>query len=607
MHEGEFNNQISPLHEQLTDQPNGVKMVIDVQSHDVYDFSLKIREQLAYFSNTYIMDQRKPFDNGYKIYENDLFKWSEMTDVKKMHLCLGEVYYPMDFEKLGIGDIYIPVAVKLALTDKINPTLSRESLMLKPKAKEIILEKIKVIANWFIGKYNEEVKKYKTFPEAFPHISRGSHSYTIENEDFYIDTIKEHSTLNFEEPTIEGVTLRESPYYKNKYYELVGNWDIVAHDNRRGRFTRKNIGDMLIKRAIDQYCSIVKVNYTLSGNLKEYLRQKHGVNIVYIQPKYKRSLNWYMLNLGLLGIPKDKWRNYIKEYQFVEEQIFNRFEDEFDLENKEEYKEWLIEKIRIRKENKEKGVSNYEGLNKQKGQITINTARSHTYTESVVFNKVVIDISELNRLGKLSVIVQRNMDRKELYGYIRAFPNIAFSWIGEREIKHIKENKHFITMDEFKQSKPFARLATALLIEDILELVPDNEEIIYSAFPKFDELKQKLVDYNENEGTVVKKGLREIILQGAKDNEIWDTNIYSDVLEFQKIMSKFGFLSFIDLNNNYSEEQMRVAKNLVYIMLKWQKIEGQLVTDMELVPKVPQEVFIQEEGKVVAEEEMEHV
>lgn len=608
MHEGEQGNQITLLGQVDTIEPNGVKMVIAVNNYDRGTFSQKIRQQLAYFSNTYITDEYSRFNNGYKIYENDLFKWSEISGDSKMHICLGEVYYPMDFSKLGIKDIHIPIAIKIGLEDKIQPTISRESLMLSPEAKAIILDKIKRVSEWFVGKYNEMVGEYKTYPETYEFIDPGYIEYEIEGKEFNISILEQYSDIKFEEPKIEGLKFRSAKYYKNKHYELVEDYLAIAEDGYNGAWKKKKIGDSLSRDLIGSPQSIVKINYTLAGNVKTFVRERYGNNITYIERSLRRSLIWYKQNIGLTKFPKEEWRDRIKEYLFIRDQLFGRCKEEYNTPDSKEFLDWLEEKKATRKANREKGITTgkYKGLNKQKGQVTLNIARKKAHGYDAVFGKRVEDISKLGQLGHLSVLVDKDMNREELYGWVKAFPKIKFLWIGEREVKHVLNNKHFISMEEFKESKPFARLATALFIESILELVPENEEVIYAAFPKYKDLKDTVEGYVSEHSISMDNDLRDIIIEGARDTGNWDMNIYTEALEFKKIMSKFGFLSFIDMDN-YDEEKTRVAKNLVYIMLKWQKIEGKFVTDMELVDKVPIEVFDEQEAIIEVEEALESV
>ena len=612
MYEGEFGNKIDLLHEQDTSEANGVKMTLEVKNYDVSAFSKKIREQLAYFSNTFITDDHNTFNNDYKIYENDLFKWSEVTTDKKLHLCLGEVYYPMDFSKLGLSDIYIPVAIKLELSDKVNPTISRESLMFTPESKELILNKIKAVADWFIDQYNGKIDTFKTFPEGYDFIDKSDYNVVVGDKEFCINTIVSLSSKVLKNPEIEGITYKPVSFYKTQFSKLLDCYETVAWDDYNNTWKRKHISWELGRRAIDSPQDIILIDFVLTGNLKAFLREKYGPKTLYVEEKYPRDLYWYKQTLWLSKHKKEDWRAVIKEFQFIKEQVTGRWNNEKGLELKDEYINWLADRKLKLKENREKGIStgNYKTLNKQKGEITLNIARSHRRDSSVVYDKQTCKIEDLKKLPRLNILVNKETDKEELYKYICTFPEIKFLWIGERELKHVKDLHNFKDMEELKKTKPFSRLVTGLFIENILSVVPDNEEIIYKTFPKYEKLKHRIEIYLQNirveDYYSVDNELKPILLEVAEETNCWDMNIYTECLEFKKIMSKFGFLSVLNLQERYqTSEALRVAKNMVYIMLKWQSLNGQLVEDMELVPKIPDEVFEQQAVQVELEEELQ--
>ena len=176
--------------------------------------------------------------------------------------------------------------------------------------------------------------------------------------------------------------------------------------------------------------------------------------------------------------------------------------------------------------------------------------------------------------------------------------------LNEREIKHVKQLKTFKTMDEFKESRPFSRVATALLIEDVLNLAPDNEELIYVAFPKYEELKQKLENYrNVQTSYQMSNNIKTIILNEAIITNNWDENIHSDIVKFREIMKQFGFVKYLTVENRkFNEDDKAIIKNLIYTLLKSKKITGTDYDELELVQKIPDEYWnqlcVDEEGQI---------
>lgn len=110
------------------DVHNGTEIKIYFNDEDDReDFVEACSEQLAYFDNVFITGE--DFVNSYKIVEGEHFKFRE-TDNKfdSIHICLGKVYYPIDWAALGISyPVRVPIALKFDIGD-LCVTPERESL-----------------------------------------------------------------------------------------------------------------------------------------------------------------------------------------------------------------------------------------------------------------------------------------------------------------------------------------------------------------------------------------------------------------------------------------------------------------------------------------------
>ena len=162
MYENENGNSIDLLYEDKTKECNGVKVIIPVKNGDRWDFYNKIKEQLAYFQSVVfnVNVQGDTIDNEFKIHRADHYQISELVTDEDMHICLDDVYYPIDFSKLGISSLQVPIALRFGLSDGLVPVPSRESVLYNTKAKELILAKIKIVAEELISKYNKFVTKH---------------------------------------------------------------------------------------------------------------------------------------------------------------------------------------------------------------------------------------------------------------------------------------------------------------------------------------------------------------------------------------------------------------------------------------------------------------
>jgi len=115
-------NKIDLLTETPTTEKNGVKIIVPVKYSDRHTFIESIKEQLAYFEGVYF-DCGTEIKNDFQIIRHTDFQWSDLCPDNNMHLCLDNVYYPLDFTKLGISPLYFPIGLRFSLTDGIKPLL----------------------------------------------------------------------------------------------------------------------------------------------------------------------------------------------------------------------------------------------------------------------------------------------------------------------------------------------------------------------------------------------------------------------------------------------------------------------------------------------------
>jgi hypothetical protein len=76
------------------------------------------------------------------IMRHEYFQFSEISREKFLHICLDNVYYPIDFKKLGIDSINLPVGLRFSLSDGIFPTPNREAIRYTQEAKDVIIKRL---------------------------------------------------------------------------------------------------------------------------------------------------------------------------------------------------------------------------------------------------------------------------------------------------------------------------------------------------------------------------------------------------------------------------------------------------------------------------------
>lgn len=132
--EGADSPEISLLHQEETKEGNGTEVRIPVLEKDMNSFAKEMVRQLYYFEDIIFegfedTHYDNTLSNEYQIVRGKTFFYRGAEYAQAMHVCLGRVAYPIDYNVLGLNssDYYIPVAVKLEVGE-INVTASREQL-----------------------------------------------------------------------------------------------------------------------------------------------------------------------------------------------------------------------------------------------------------------------------------------------------------------------------------------------------------------------------------------------------------------------------------------------------------------------------------------------
>ena len=148
IYEGKQSPMITLLDYQKTTEHNGTEVRIPVLERDLNNFAKEMVRQLYYFENVIFegFDDTHYDDtlsNEYSIVRGKTFLFRGTEYSSAMHVCLGRVAYPIDYNVLGLnsGDYYIPVALKLEVGD-INVTASREQLDYSEQTIKVLRKKL---------------------------------------------------------------------------------------------------------------------------------------------------------------------------------------------------------------------------------------------------------------------------------------------------------------------------------------------------------------------------------------------------------------------------------------------------------------------------------
>lgn len=557
MYEGEDGNAIDSLYETPTTKPNGVKVIIPVNYYDVNSFRNKIKEQLAYFEDVYfdvVLNSNEDISNRFNIFRNAEFQYSELSSDRNMHLCLDNVYYPIDYQKLGINQIPIPIALRFGLSDKIFPTPNRESIRYTEEAKTIILEKIKKVADYFVDKYNNEITKKNDIKSIKQYYATNDRYVDFMGSQQKINAILRFSSLVIAKPKIEGVDLIDLGSIFD-YDTLTSEYDSI-YEYKRGKIAEvKNYKHLSLRDMFGWYKFYV-FSDKISGLKKEYLKSQilNGECCTFIKKvrhctlfpqngKEYTDCNSYYTKLGLSRHPKSEWRQRIKEFQYVQSLIFK---DCIDIDKIEISQDWLDERRAQR-------IRIYGGdsrRQKLQGEVNakIGSPLERTTSNNCKFVPVTLEIAKLHKYPGLTVYAKHeDSDRLDnIYNF-----GLRILTFSDRELKVIKSLglHNLIHINTFMEgeNKPFKRFATAFLINDLMSKYSEVfsrsayiSDISTPLFEKVTELKEYRKQYYRSS---VSDDVKQSMIEVATNGNLFDTTIYSTYIEVKNLIERLPFLN----------------------------------------------------------------
>lgn len=592
MYEGEEVNSIDLLHESQTKEKNGVKVVVPVKYEDRRYFYDKMKEQLAYFEHVYFDVNIVNYWNGttinndFKIYRHDHFQISELVENKSMHLCLDNVYYPIDYDKLGIPEIKVPIALKFSLNDGIYPTPNRETIRYTPEAKAIIINKIRKVADSLIDEYNKSISQEINIFSIANYYRDNSRYVTLIGKSYEISDFVKYGSRKFNIPSIPGTDKINVQNILQKDSILFGEY-IVKYRLINDRFNEAKDYRRIVSFDKFKNKHIYIFSDRIGVNKKDYIKEIHPSNnshdekVMLIKksspyklfPKKKTYLeepkSYYEI-LGLRKIPRSEWRETIKQFQYLQSLVM---EKAIDLDELVIPESWLIAR-KVMKGTSVSASGKVIRRAKLEGEIT---CKEGDRLERYVAGKNCKFVSatyKLEDIGKqpLFMIYSKHDDAdrmNSLYGILNTGAKIGTTvkivTFSDRELKIIKDAEihNLVSYEEFMTGKykVFRRAVSSYLIH---KLISKNS----SSFRKRDVISTISHDLSSKMDTLVayaqkyyrgEDGLNpvyESMLEIAKDNNLYDEDIHDVYVYLRDLFDKFYFINVICSRMTYNDKDI---------------------------------------------------
>ena len=583
MYEGEDTNSIDLLYERATDEPNGVKVIVPVTYYDRYNFVNKIKEQLAYFENVYFdVEPMGSYSvtNDFTIHRSEHFQYSSLAINSDMHLCLDNVSYPIDWDKLGISRIGIKVALRFSLSDGLFPTPNREAIRYTQEAKETILNKIATVANVFMEKFNEAIttqSDIKAIMQFYGQNSKYIKSwYKGTDDDVCIDDLLVHSSTSVAQPKLDNIKLlnlerlavKSKEYILAEYkfkYRFTGKFQTMKsyyHEYlRMSDFTSYNFGGVYI---YENELSKGKQDY-----LRTILPDNKQIYFVKKAPFKLRSktgqvdyAKYYESVLNLPMYPKAQWRQLIQEFQYVVGLYAKDFIDVDAIEVPQSFKDaQKAKRMKI-------SVAAVKGPKKirMKGEFSGKVGTKMEIHMSDQYCKFVPTTFKMEMIHQRSTlnVYAKEADKKKMDNAWSCFnKHVVFVIVAQATYDNLqKADLHnWITLDKFMEGKnrPFKTVATEFLIRDLIEKYSATFKRISTVREISTDLADKLQTlweyHNSQYRSYCDDDTRKAIIEHAIANNLFDQSTYLVYKQVNEVFTKLKFLDAILETMGYRESK----------------------------------------------------
>jgi hypothetical protein len=586
MYEGEDVNTIDLLYEVATDMVNGVKIIIPVKYYDRTAFINKSREQLAYFENVYFDFMDEEIKNDFVIFRGEHFQFSELVEDNRMHICLDNVYYPIDFEKIGIKNpLQFPIALRISLTDGLYPTPNREALRYTQEGKQIILDKIELVADYFVNKYNESNDDEDNLQSIMDYLSSKNRYMVSFNKKYNLNELVPFSKSVIKTPKIKGVEkLNLGNIWTNNTYWL-GEYDtkMRIYNGKTSSIDNRHCHEWepkLLKNSKVYFYSGAK----LPGIKKDYIKSITSKDRCLIVRKHKTFkldryrkdggwiLNYYKI-LNLENHPVSEWRQLIKEFQHI---ISLLTKDFIDLDKLVVPQTFIDARKKIKPQmvlaNGQIASRKVKLVGEIVGKQAVPLLR-YVDGKNCKWESTTYKLESLYKTPLLTVYgLEGDIEVMDKLYHIISGKYIRFVYFSSREIENVKKlNLHnWMSFDEFMkgENKVFKRTVTAYLIKKLkddnrstFDRISSFKDVNFSFYKKLTSIDTYRIDWYS--GNVNDPSGFDIMLKIAEEKNLFDTTIYQTHLDVKSVLERLPFINYLLSRSDwYASKMMSYIKDL---------------------------------------------
>ena len=642
---GELTPTLDLLDESKTEEGNGTEIKIYIKnSNDRNKFRNELISQLCYFDNVYFNNWG--IDNDYKIYETETFKYRNQDQYNdEMHLILGKVAYPINWNELNIKQVRVPVGIKFEI-GQLQVTPNRESLRYTDEAKVLIRDKIEEVVKELKDLYKDDTMLYDDYKDYLKNKDARPFILFGEEDRLYLTGLKETKAV-FKPFYDLGISDYNLPILLNRLYTHIG----TIHEVEKVNTNRRN--ESMYSNYINSSTFVLSNNkqFTNIRNLKfkrhhVFVKNKldkisireleefviKGFNKGYEEDtSLERSFKYFNLGIGI------KVYKVYKILQEMVEHLVIDYNQELTEEDNLKYKEYLAEKNKVNIERKNLGKfpckdiimeeysKNNYGYNYQ---YDLQIGELDSYKGIIIYGYIE-DEEKLKALayylhhfkslqcltksydeGKTKYKHNALIHRPDSNGYMNKKDElnpkaIKIVRIAKNNKKHFK-GKNMIHIDEFSSNnRIFRKLATVFKIEktfnslfeyqssrsDKIDYFKDISTSLYDSLEKVNNYKE---DFRLIQPTMRTSGneyrkFKEEILELAELKNWFDGSIINEVNFINNWFKDVELIKFVEFNyqslpfilKHLYDNKKKINTEYYIKYVRPEIYEGQLILDFE--------------------------
>lgn len=540
LRKGEKTPRLEKLIEIPTEERNGTEIKLYIKEGknrygykevETEKFKESTKKQLCYFDNIYFQDCG--INNDYKIIEGKHWKYNTCVEpFNGLHLVIGKVGYPIDWDVLNIDPIRFQVALKFEIGE-LDIIQTREDVRYTPRTVDAITNKIKLLKEEFEELWNKQNFELDDIYD-FKHkeINR-DYNLIFENISFDLEDLfgDVHSLKYFVYKPLENWYIPNDFFFGYKTVRRLG---------AQGRVLKIGGYQQQVTHILDRNGYVgYRINGETNTKVNKYIydldtKQEHK-SIYLIERNTDRKLSEYVHLLKLGSLNKREKLLKIKQYQEVMSKEI--------IKNTKSYKDviidpqWLLDQ---KQNNVRKRVPKEVVIAKQ------------AYNNSMWDNRYECN---LNKIGNKCIIVGTEDQASDLLFWRKLFRKLTSDGkyldtliVAKTNIKKFKELKNVWTIEKLmsEESKIFKKVVTAYKIRKeyqfISNLNPDNYIEIYKPIAEdINSIKTLLSFWGSETDTFIEKNCVAI----AEENNLFDKDLLETANRIKDYFEGLELLQYI--------------------------------------------------------------